>query len=149
MISDVTASGESQCPVKGRYGGEVQDFARSTSNPKCWGCARLEDLIAENAALRRELGLVIEADREARLKVATGLHTAPARIVLALYRTRRVLTYGFMFDIVDAEGEVLKIVQIYACYIRKALGFDALQNHYGIGYSLTPRGRQLVEAALA
>jgi hypothetical protein len=38
---------------------------------------------------------------------------------------------------------------VYVCRLRKALGFDAIETVWGLGFRLAPRGRARIEAKIS
>jgi DNA-binding response OmpR family regulator len=113
---------------------------------------RIEELEAEVEYLRGELGLA--DDQTAQAKIAAAFPTrgmSTARLVYAMYRSYpRCLSKPQLFDTMkhNEEDVQVKIVDIYICRIRKALGFGAIETHWGLGYSLSPHGYCQVLTAL-
>jgi DNA-binding response OmpR family regulator len=113
---------------------------------------RIEELEAEVEYLRGELGLT--DDQTALAKIASAFPTrgmGTARLMYALYRTYpRCLSKAQLFDVMNhhSEDSQIKVVDIYICRVRKALGFDAITTHWGVGYSLSVKGYGQVLHAL-
>lgn len=130
-------------------------------------CARCDELLDQNEALaaevaylRSELGLRLDADHEHRLKaafpkgqVARGLC---ARMVLALYQAEgRTVTALQLLDAAPPRNPASdderqhQLVTTVACHVRKALGPDAIENVWGVGYRLTETGIAKVRTILS
>lgn len=111
---------------------------------------RLALLEEENAYLRRELGLSLNATRIAA--VARGLKLSPqqARLVLALQAARgRTLTKPQLLAAiaVDAgrdDDRGLRIVDVVVHQIRRAIGPHTISTSWGLGHALTPAGIEML-----
>lgn len=117
-------------------------------------CARCEDLEAEIAYLRSELGLSVDATRVARLtdhlRSFRYAHlrgrTGVARLLLALYDAHgRVLTRPQLLDAIppasgDEDTRSTQLIDALVWGARSALGKDAIVNLWGCGYALSPEG---------
>lgn len=126
----------------------------------CPRCAELEE---EIDALRRELGMLRDDERTAALhqairegaKRAGGGTLQAARMVITLYNARgRMISRGAILDAVppaDAVGgdeRLPKIVDVWLCRARKALGHDAIETVWGHGLRITAVGRERVAEIL-
>lgn len=112
--------------------------------------ARLAALEEDNAYLKSELGMLATDDQLADLQ-AHGLTTSEARVLLSLYGANRTMSPLALFDRLDHRdgGEDIKIVAMYVCRVKKIAGRDSIGTHRGIGYRITPQGRQWVEERLS
>ncbi len=110
---------------------------------------RLDELVEENAWLKRELGMVQSGDRVTRLQRAYDLTENEARILLFLFDRRgSTVPHGAVMnalysDSPDSEPQI-KIISVYVCKLRKKLaermGADAIATVWGVGYALTAHG---------
>jgi DNA-binding response OmpR family regulator len=122
-------------------------------------CLRCAEKDARIAWLESELGLRLETDRYAVLRQAMRLATThgwcAARFVDTLYAARgRAMTLEQIMDGMppkaggDDERDT-RIVAVWVCRARKALGRDAIENVWGKGYRLTPLGMSRVAEMLS
>jgi DNA-binding response OmpR family regulator len=124
----------------------------------CDRCAELEERVAW---LESELGLRRETEAEDRLhrfmtsEAAYTINRPGAcRFTLALYRARgRAVSRPQVLEAVPpvAGGEDernWRIVDVWACHARRALGVDAIQTVRSRGYRLTEAGMARVAAIL-
>lgn len=112
-----------------------------------------EELEDEVVYLRGELGLTTSASAIGAVKAATGLSDGPARVLLALYRTKgRALAKHQILDTVPAQRTIddrdPKLADVWICRIRQATCFEAVDTVWGQGYAISPTGRAIVEKAL-
>lgn len=122
----------------------------------CPHCADKDERIAW---LESELGLRRDTDGYAVLRAAMRQATThswcAARFVYTLYCARgRAMTVEQIMDGMPPKqgGEDArdsKIVAVWVCRARKALGHDAIENIWGKGYRLTPSGLSQVATILA
>ena len=112
-------------------------------------CERCEDLQAHIADLEAELGLRVNAEWKARF--AKGLRTTPgnATILAVLYAAGDQFTSTWR--LMEATETQLgddnrddKQIAVRINGLRRALGRDAIETRYGLGYRLTPAGRACV-----
>jgi len=113
-----------------------------------------DELEDEVAYLRSELGLMRDDDDVAALRQAYPMPRSAARLVLALRAAgQRGLTYQQLDEALpqtrgpDGERQ-LKVLTVWACHARKALGSDAIQTIWGRGFRISPQGAARVDAAL-
>lgn len=111
-----------------------------------------EELEEEIIQLKEELGFRVSLDRVDKLRERLGLTPGESKVVLALYDTKsRILPkatlnlIGNKHDNVDMDGS--NSATRIRC-IRKAMGEDFIQTHWGLGYTLSPSGRDTVRSAL-
>jgi DNA-binding response OmpR family regulator len=111
---------------------------------------RIEELEAEVAFLKQELGRVCDVERCAKLKAAFTLTGKEAEILLLLYDRPRVLSKQAILSAVwGPDSDILsRTVDVFMCKLRKKLGFPSLETIWGSGYRLTPEGRQRVKEQL-
>ncbi|EJL36573.1 response regulator with CheY-like receiver domain and winged-helix DNA-binding domain [Caulobacter sp. AP07] len=81
------------------------------------------------------------------------IHDQPARVLAALYQAGgRILSRDYLLDEVLPRGSAdacsSKHLDVVICKIRRAAGFDAIQTHPGLGYSITDLGRLVCDEAL-
>lgn len=121
-------------------------------------CQRCEELEEEVAYLRSELGISINSGEVGVLRAAIRTlspgnragSVGVSRFVLALYHVhgRTLSKYQIMEALPPLNGgddqRDPKIVDVWACAARKALGRDALENVWGRGVRLTDIGADLV-----
>lgn len=112
--------------------------------------ARLIALEEDNAYLKSELGILTSLDQVADLQ-AHGLTPAQAMIAISLYRSGRTMSAIALWEQLPHThgGEDVKIVNMYVCCIRRVAGADTISTHLGVGYRITPKGRQWVEERLS
>lgn len=110
---------------------------------------RIAELEAEVAWLKSELGLQEESTAIAKL-ADTGLTPLEARLVLAMYRTRRTLSPEVLFDYLPhpSDGADLTIVKSAIHRIRRKWGSLSVETVAAVGYRLTTTGEAVVTAAL-
>jgi DNA-binding response OmpR family regulator len=116
-------------------------------------CAECDELRERVAYLEGELGLALEATKLARLKSTFGLSPYLAKFLLALYAAKgSARTVLQLMDAVPPQDHARErgqdIVAVWACHLRRKLGKDALENCYGVGYRLTPRGIALTASVI-
>lgn len=99
------------------------------------------------------LGVHENVERQAALKKAFQLSPGPAwllsRLVAAdgrLFRRDALLDNLPTFDRAQERGE--KLIDVYVCKLRRAIGPDAIETEWGIGWRLTPIGRLRCKRAL-
>lgn len=110
---------------------------------------RIAELEEEVAYLRSELGLTHSAGREANFRKSLGITAQESRFLMALYDARgRMLLKTQLEDAIKRgfDGKAQKVVDVYACRVRKRIGFDAIETVWGSGYRITPKGIAIVEA---
>lgn len=116
-------------------------------------CARCEELAAEVAWLRGELGLDADSpQRVALMSRALKLTASRAAVLLALHAAHgRVLSKAHLEErtrLLGGERES-KIVDVYVSHLRQSLGRETIETVRGLGYRLTANGMKIVDAALA
>lgn len=113
---------------------------------------QIEELKAEIAWLRSELGLAHEATELMKLHTAFRLAKAEGVLVLALYRAKSMLSKEQLIDrvpVVSRSGDWdTQVVAVHVCRIRKKIGKDTIQNQFGVGYWMTAVGKARIKAAL-
>ena len=111
-------------------------------------CPHCEDKDAEIAYLKSELGLTQTSARIANYRKAFGITIQTARVLIAMVDTHgRLLTNDQIETAMERpNGGVDKIVDVNICRLRKALGFDAFETVWGLGYRITPHGLAKVKA---
>lgn len=115
--------------------------------------ADLEAVTAERDYLRGELGMLNDSARVLGLMSNAGLTATEAAMVDRLYSfpgkaisRDRLLAQAWGDRADDVE---IGIITVYVCKVRRKLGADVIENVWGHGYRLTPRGRQIVDDATA
>ena len=87
-----------------------------------------------------------------KIRQRLGLRPDPARILLMLFNTKsRHLPSQHILDQlpeVDPRKRDSR-ADVYICDIKKCLGPDCISNSHGMGWKLTPAGREAVKAVLA
>lgn len=118
-------------------------------------CARCDDLEEQVAYLTSELGLQVRTDAIARLRLAlraaTPVHHGAlscAQMLAALYAADgRPLSRYQILEAVPSPSDRdrdAKIVDVWVCAARKALGRELIANVWGQGYQLSPEGMERV-----
>lgn len=104
---------------------------------------RIAELEEENAYLRGELGMLTDNDAVARIRAALGIRTGAARLLFSLYRSNRTLPTWQLVALLPPgrRGDETHLIKVYVSFVRKALGRDAVETTWGIGYRLTQVGR--------
>lgn len=104
-------------------------------------CPVCDDLKAEIAYYKSELGLAQELSDLKDLNKAIGLHgLTEARVLMHLMGSKaHTATRLQIAEHMGGESED-KAVDIYICRLRKRLGHDAFEPIYGEGYRLTAAG---------
>jgi DNA-binding response OmpR family regulator len=120
-------------------------------------CQRCPVLEEENAWLRSELGLRVEATHLDAITRALRVEPNQARLLLALYTARgRVVLRDQLRDVLalrpeamDADRDYRNFISVHICRLRKS--FSGIRTALGLGYAMTPAGmaqvRALIEAA--
>ena len=110
---------------------------------------RIANLEERVAWLESELGMARNADQLHILRRELRITPCAARMLSILYIAKgRVVRRLFLEDEVCTTDTVTNVVKLYALYIRKALGPDALETARGEGYRLTSSGLQRVKSIL-
>ncbi len=82
-----------------------------------------------------------------------GVRPQCARLLLLLYESDRPLTTWYLGDQLphfwDTERDDRNTIKVTVCYARRKLGHDVITTIPWVGYRLAPRGRALVDKALA
>ena len=111
---------------------------------------RLALLEEENAWLRRELGLSIDATRCSIVAFRHGLSLQQARLLLALHAaggrtlTKPQLLTATAVDAGREDDRELKIIDVIVHKVRAAIGAGMISTSWGVGYALTPAGIELL-----
>lgn len=103
---------------------------------------RIADLEERVAYLERELGLSRDLTRVGSL-VAKGWRGNPARIALALaYANGRILSDAQLADALPDRDRAddSNNIKAHMWWVRKMMGYDAVETVRGIGYRMTPKG---------
>lgn len=118
-------------------------------------CLERERLEEEIAYLRSELGIQVSLTDQASLRREYGMPRGDAALALRLYNAHgRVVSAESLEESIPSRhgGPVsdrcVKIVDVYICRIRKALGFEAIATACGLGYQMTPAGQEKIRRAL-
>lgn len=116
----------------------------------CDRCAELEE---EIAFLKSELGEARAGEAGHDARKALGLRPGHMALALRLYRAKGHLVTKWQCEEAiplkwAAEDRVSKIVDVYICQIRAALGRDAVETVWGQGYRLSAKGLALMAAAV-
>lgn len=116
-------------------------------------CARCEDLEAEVAYLKSELGLRVDLEQRRRICTALKLRPAEGLFVLVLFNAKgRPLTKEQIEEALpalnDEEPRSYKLIHTYASRVRRVLGFDAIDTVWGQGLKMSPVGCSRVLAIL-
>jgi DNA-binding response OmpR family regulator len=110
-----------------------------------------EELEEEVLFLRSELGIALEETSIQALISALGLTRSPVRLLLALHghQGKVASTLSLMEACAHYQHDrEMKIVSLWVCRLRKALGHDAIENAWGKGYRLTSEGIAKVDQIL-
>lgn len=117
-------------------------------------CIRCDELEEEVAWLRSELGIQTELTVKSGLARSLGLSPGELSVVLALYRANgRVVPSSFIEETIPstwgrAGDRCDRLVAVYVCRIRKALGAGVIETVCLMGYQLTSAGREIIRGAL-
>ena len=107
----------------------------------------LNPLHAELAALRDEndsLKAVLESLQSSKqyivgtLAAHYGLSHSAARVLAMLADGKVHHSQDIMAKCSTGEPDNHNWASVYICKLRKVLGYEAIKNHWGSGYSLTP-----------
>lgn len=115
-------------------------------------CQRCEELEAEVAVLKGELGLSLDAGQLVAVRAAYGLSKGQARVVLALYLaggkplSRFVLERALRGD--DADPYENNTIAQFALQVRARIGRDFIETVNGLGYMMPPASLARVLAVL-
>lgn len=113
----------------------------------------LERLREENAHLRRELGISVKESAQSRLQLVLRMTGMEAKFLLALYSAGRrplgkqALMNALYYDRGGEEPEI-KIVDVYACTVRRKLPPGTIETVWGSGYALSLAGAKWLAAVL-
>jgi len=117
----------------------------------------LNQLHAELAALRDEndgLKATLETLRASRQHVTGqlaahyGLSQSAARVLAMMADGRVHHAQDLIAQCSTGEPDNHNWASVYICKLRKVLGYDAIKNHWGSGYSLTPDALAQVRAVI-
>lgn len=110
---------------------------------------RIEQLEEQVAYLKSELGVSLRLTDQARIMERFSLSPKAAKILMALRTSNgRLLSHDFLVETFAPESERDKIIDVYICKIRKAIGRDSVKTCWGEGFSLTEAGKTRVDQAL-
>lgn len=88
-----------------------------------------------------------------KLREKLGLRNlGTAKLALALYEYPRPVSLPTLGELVPPMNEGRHDVNYFSaevCYLRRSIGFDAVTTHWGWGYELTPKGRDIIRKALS
>ena len=117
----------------------------------------INPLHAELAALR-EKNEALEANLEAlraskqhitgQLAAHYGLSQSAARVLAMLADGKVHHSQDIMAKCSTGEPDNHNWASVYICKLRKVLGYEAIKNHWGSGYSLTPAALIQVRAVI-
>lgn len=119
---------------------------------------RYDELVEENAWLKRELGIIQDAGVVTRLKDVFNLSGTEAKLLAAMHtRGGKTLTKDAAMNILYSDRPNdepdRKIIDVYACKIRGKVrhvtGENAIGTEWGVGYFLTPEGIEAADRAMA
>jgi len=115
-------------------------------------CPNCEGLRAENAELRKALGLSGSISDRHKIARRFGLTRAESRLVHLLYNAAgRVVTHATL-DLAVLSPEAAEAgaqsVKQHVCRIRRKMGDGLVESVRGDGYLMTPVGRALVYRVL-
>jgi DNA-binding response OmpR family regulator len=114
---------------------------------------RTTSLEEENAYLRRELGLSIDATQVAAVCLRWPLSRQQARLLLALHAAGgRTLTKPQLLDataqmIGQDDDRDLKHIDVVVYEIRRKIGAAMISTSWGAGYALSPLGAETLRSA--
>lgn len=117
-------------------------------------CRRCEELTEEVAWLRSELGIVSAATELQSARRAFNISTGQAMLLLRLHKAAgRVLShYQLEESIPSPSGDRMsgdRIVKVYICRLRAAVGPGVIETAWGHGYRLTAHGLATVASAFS
>lgn len=120
---------------------------------RCLAAVAREDLEDLVVFYEDVLGVREDLDRLSLLRKAFGLPPGPAWLLSRLVAADgRLFRRDALMDYLPANDEVHdrsdKVIDVYLCRIRKALGADGIETERGIGWRLTPLGRLRVKQAM-
>lgn len=113
-----------------------------------------QDELVELAAYYEDLlGVNENLERQLTLKKAFSLPGGPAWLLSRLAAADgRLLRKEALIDHLPANDSAHerqdKLVDVHMCRLRKAIGADAIETVWGVGWRLTPVGRLRVKRAL-
>lgn len=110
------------------------------------GCERCAELEEEIRHLKRERGADAETHDVVALRRHGHLTGMQARLCLAMYRTRRVMTINALLDVCEINSDLALKTHIHR--IRTAFGAGAIVTEKGRGYGLSALGLEKVGHAL-
>lgn len=117
-------------------------------------CARCEELEEEIAALKRQIGVAIDASEIDRLRSRFRLSRQQAWLLASLYRAGgKVLSKDVIINhmptrLDDGLDRDPSQANTIICILRSRTGRDWIENVWGDGYKLTDIGRAKVAEAL-
>ncbi len=99
------------------------------------------------AWLESELGLTHRAEQMGVLCEA-GCSPGEACVVMALYRSQRLVRSDVLFDQIDHlnGGECVDVIKVHVARIRARWGGDVIRTVPRYGYALTTVGTEIVHA---
>lgn len=109
-----------------------------------------EELEGEVLYWRDEFGMIADEKALSRVQEAFDLAPTAARYLVVLRQANgRPLSRWWLDDEVPSkQGRDSNATSVYVCILRRALGYGAIETHWGRGYALTPEGIAKVDAAL-
>lgn len=110
---------------------------------------RIADLEEENAALKRQLGLLADSDMVTKVCRRWRLTGREAQLLVALHDAKgRACSKDHLLDALYGQGEgpEIKIIDVFVCKVRAKIGFDKISTVWGRGYMLSAAGYEALDA---
>ena len=109
-----------------------------------------DELEALVAYYESELGIMQEATHVDALCTKYRLTLSQARVLLPLAISERVMNVNQLFDAIPhvKDGDETTAIRLHVWGIRRKMGMDTVRTIPGLGYKITPSGKEAVQSAL-
>jgi len=106
---------------------------------------QIVSLKEENAHLRQEMGLILDAQTPAQLRLQFGLGLQASKLLQVLYRANgRVIDKGRLVDLLGSTDECGRTIDQHVHQVRRSIGPDAIETIRGLGLRLGPEGVKIM-----
>lgn len=106
-------------------------------------------LIAQVRVLKSDLALADRSSQVARLCRWLKLNRQQGKLMMALYDAKgKNVSVARLMDAIDTQSKNHRIVGVLVSQMRALVGKNAILSDWGLGYSISQAGREVVRKAL-